>query len=437
MVKPRTTWLLAILIPAALTLAPALAEETVVRTDGLWRQEGYGTLLEIEAGKVRTYQITSASCVRSSEGYDRGRQLGKYTTVEVDSEETRLTLRALDGNVYYFVRQECLPEACEEYQPTADPVANFEIFWRSFEENYPFFDVHDVDWRDTYDRFRPRVNEETTEDELFAILVEMVEPLEDAHVGIEAGERQQNHRGYALTDKRDAVWRLVRRKYLAGNYTTQLEWLQHGWLNGRTAYLRVRTMTAFSLYDRMPVTAEVALVEAAMSQVIADLHTAEKLIIDVRFNTGGDDMLARTIAGFFADEARPAYSKRARVGGYDEFAAPQEFKVEPGGLMRFTKPIVVLMNGATVSAAEIFLQSMEPLPHVTFIGEPSEGAYSDILLKELPNGWTFWFGNELYTNHEGKNYEGTGQQPDILVPLTIEDLEKSRRDVALERAIEE
>ena len=148
----------AILILAAFTFTPVHGEEAVVRTDGLWRQEGYGTLLEIEAGEVHTYQITSESCVQSSTAYDRDRQLGKFATVDVDGEETRLTLRALDGNIYYFNRQEALPEACEEYEPTVDPVPNFEIFWRTFEENYPFFGVHDVDWRDTYHRFRPRVN---------------------------------------------------------------------------------------------------------------------------------------------------------------------------------------------------------------------------------------------------------------------------------------
>ena len=69
-----------------------------------------------------------------------------------------------------------------------------------------------------------------------------------------------------------------------------------------------------------------------------------------------------------------------------------------------------------------------------FVGESSAGAYSDMLGKRLPIGWTFWLSNEVYFNHQGQVYEGRGQPPDIEAPLAREDLEAGR-DVALETAM--
>ncbi len=63
-----------------------------------------------------------------------------------------------------------------------DPVLNFEKLWETFHNRYPFFDLRNVDWKKQYDTYRPRVTSLTTDDELFDIFCEMLDPLDDGHV---------------------------------------------------------------------------------------------------------------------------------------------------------------------------------------------------------------------------------------------------------------
>ena len=70
----------------------------------------------------------------------------------------------------------------------------------------------------------------------------------------------------------------------------------------------------------------------------------------------------------------------------------------------------------TVSAADVATMFLKhpALTNITTIGEPTAGAFSNMLQKTLPNGWTFAFSNERYlAAHDGQNYEGTGIPPDI------------------------
>jgi carboxyl-terminal processing protease len=53
----------------------------------------------------------------------------------------------------------------------------------------------------------------------------------------------------------------------------------------------------------------------------------------------------------------------------------------------FAKQVVLITNDRTVSAADVFALMMSELPNVTIIGEPTNGSYSDIYSKKLPNGW--------------------------------------------------
>jgi hypothetical protein len=63
-----------------------------------------------------------------------------------------------------------------------DPERNFEVLWQTFNERYPFFRLRSVDWNKQYRAYRPKVTNETSDDELFDILCRMLDPLNDGHV---------------------------------------------------------------------------------------------------------------------------------------------------------------------------------------------------------------------------------------------------------------
>ena len=64
------------------------------------------------------------------------------------------------------------------------PEQSFESFWQTFEDRYAFFKLRGIDWQAAYNKYRPMVNKNTTDDSLFAILSRMVAPFHDDHINI-------------------------------------------------------------------------------------------------------------------------------------------------------------------------------------------------------------------------------------------------------------
>jgi hypothetical protein len=67
-----------------------------------------------------------------------------------------------------------------------DPERTFETLWTTFYNRYPFFDIRGVDWQKQYERYRPEVTADTTDEELFDILCGLLAPLNDGHVNLTA-----------------------------------------------------------------------------------------------------------------------------------------------------------------------------------------------------------------------------------------------------------
>jgi carboxyl-terminal processing protease len=149
------------------------------------------------------------------------------------------------------------------------------------------------------------------------------------------------------------------------------------------------------------------------------LKDCDGIVVDMRFNHGGFDPAAQIIASRFADQKRVAFYKQAING---KGRTPQQtIYIQPAEKYTFTKPVVLLTSESTISAAEIFTFFMMPLPHVTRMGEPTQGVHSDVLVKALPNGWMVGLSNEIYTASDGKVYEGLGIPVDIQTPVYDEE----------------
>lgn len=138
-----TTLVLALAAAAAVpaTASPAPGKPG---TDGLWRMNGYGTVLSLDGDTLQEFQTTSASCLKG----DTGRRIAPGTYVTADG--TTLTVRpgpggnratlGYDTSVGHrsLRRIQELPADCTRPTPK-DSRAAFDVFWHSFAENYPFF----------------------------------------------------------------------------------------------------------------------------------------------------------------------------------------------------------------------------------------------------------------------------------------------------------
>jgi len=74
-------------------------------------------------------------------------------------------------------------------------------------------------------------------------------------------------------------------------------------------------------------------------------------------------------------------------------------------------------------------------PEVLRIGANTQGVFSDVLLRKLPNGWVFGLPNEQFLTEDGITYDGPGIPPHIPVPVFPETDLEAGRDTALEKAL--
>ena len=110
--------------------------------------------------------------------------------------------------------------------------------------------------------------------------------------------------------------------------------------------------------------------------------------------------------------------------------------VVPSARPGFHGRVVLLIGPDTVSAGETFAMALLGRePRATLIGLNTQGVFSDILSRSLPNGWRFHLPNEIYLTAEGQAFDGTGVSPDIRVPFFSDGDLQNGRDAALEEAI--
>lgn len=438
--------------------APALVGQTAPAvsahqptTDGIWRMDGYGTVLSLRDGTLREYQTTTVSCLEGDSAQRTGP--GTYTmpdgtvlTVRTRGDRDRGSLRA-DGSVgeRSLRRLPKSPEACASPAPEG-PLAAFDVFWQSFEENYPFFSAKGIDWHAVRERYRPRIHAGTTRDELYAVLGGMVEPLHDAHVAVQDGDRvfARVRPGTVVpTEELDAeVKKFVVARDLA--HARSVQDFAHGRITyadlpGGQGYLRISGFGGYT-DEPAPYAAQPAELDRALDTVLGRERTprTKGLIIDLRINGGGSDALGIHLAERLTDTSYLAYSKRARNDPADptRHTRPRPVYVTPARGPRYTGPVAVLTGGSTFSAGETFTQALMNRPGRTVrIGKPPQGVFSDVMSRELPNGMSAWLPNEEFLTRSGRTFDGTGIPPHLEEPVFTEEEFAERRDSAFDRAL--
>jgi len=400
--------------------------------DGFWLMDGYGMALEIKGGRARVLEVTTVSCLEAYRLDVLGGEI-RPLALRLGMEGDELTMRRATGEEFHARRVASLPAVCA--QPggkSGDPVYNFEVLWHTFNEQYAFFDLYNVDWQAQYNQYRPRVTADTTPDELFGIFAEMLTPLNDSHVTLTRDEKNSVEFGTDALNTpffNDAV-EYMRTHVTRREGTTALanRRLFYRHLDERTGYIFLAGMAGYN----DDVQAEIATAGSAIDQALQDLAGVDTLIIDNRFNLGGYDGVALELASRFAPDGRKVYTKQARLG--DGFTADRQIDLEPRG-QTFDGRVILLNSRLTVSAAEIFVMAMSTLPNVTIIGETTDGHFSDALTRQLPNGWQITLSNEVYRDSNGQVHEGGGLEPHMSIPFDLSALAKGD-DAILQAALE-
>jgi hypothetical protein len=430
--------------------------------DGIWRSEGYGLVFLIQGPNLKTFEVTTTTCVAGGSALRDG-------TV---SEGREATFKTPDDNVF-FVRSggtadhkilhtegsasdvridriAQLPTVCEHPTPNTPP-GNFEVFAQTWTENYIIFDQATIDWNTVVEQNRRKITADTSPAALFDILQGMIEPLHNHHTFIEAPDLKREFETFrpgtdllikgdiqafrkneiplllSITDQ--AYFKTPLLKFCNGQ-------LQYGHVDESTGYLRILRFWGYA--EQRGYAAGLEALQSALDWIFSDAKL-KALIIDVRLNSGGDDPYGLEIASRLATQDYVAYIKEARADPNDrnKWTPGDKSVVRPSSRPSFHGPVVELIGPLTISAGETFTQAlMGRTPHVIRIGENTQGVFSDVLGRRLPNGWRFGLPNEVFRTPEGTIFDGAGIPPDIEVAVFASRDLAARRDPAMSKAIE-
>ncbi|SEP75196.1 S41 family peptidase [Neolewinella agarilytica] len=305
-----------------------------------------------------------------------------------------------------------------------DPENNFEIFWKDFDRHYGLFTVRGWDWDSIYAEFRPQVTAQTTDEELFEVYRQMVEYLDDSHTFVYWPGRDFFSGNSEDDERTEAEFSLplILDQHLEVIDSSSEEGYVYGQLRGRNVgylYLAGIEMEDLSFGDKL----------------LTDLGQNDALIIDLRNNSGGDDGVGAALAGRFADRTELIYTVQERNGPeHDDFAGKTEYYLRPQGTVQYDKPVIVLTDNITVSAAEVMLIYLNALPQVTQIGTATSGDFSDTGMRRfLPNGMQYQYSIMKFLLPDGTSLDGVGHVPDIEIRNSAADIDAGN-DLVLERA---
>jgi C-terminal processing protease CtpA/Prc len=77
---------------------------------------------------------------------------------------------------------------------------------------------------------------------------------------------------------------------------------------------------------------------------------------------------------------------------------------------------------------------MNRKPKIIRVGETTQGVFSDVLGRLLPNGWRFGLANERFVT-DGKSFDNVGIVPDVTVESLTPAARATGRDAAIEKAL--
>lgn len=253
---------------------------------------------------------------------------------------------------------------------------DFEALWTAVDEHYCFFGEKGIDWQQVHDRYSPMVGDGLSRTQLFAVCASMLDELEDGHVNLSSGFQTSYYRKWWADYPQNFDLRTVQQRYFNFNYK-QLGPVIYGLLPQNVAYVHIPDFST-------------GLSDSNVNWILAEMLSADGLILDVRNNGGGSMSYAETwVRHFITEPLTVGYMSHKTGPGHEDFSEPYPitFKPLPAGSIIWGKPVVVLTNRSTYSAANYLVMCLKRLPNVIHSGATTGGGGGMPLSLELPGGW--------------------------------------------------
>lgn len=307
-----------------------------------------------------------------------------------------------------------------------DNLGNFDALWSIIDEHYGLFADKEVDWNEIRAKYRPEAAKCKNSLDLYAVCATMLDELRDGHVNLTAPWATSYYKKWWSDYPQNYDNRLVEEYYLHFSQLTR-NGLSYYILPDNIAYIR------YPSFSYSPG-------EGTLDWALALLRDCDGLIIDIRDNGGGDlsnvEMIVRR---FIAHPITAGYIVHKTGPAHDAFSTPYPIVYNPADAKRITwdatkKPVVVLTNRSTFSAANNFAAVMRSIPGVTLVGDTTGGGSGMPFSSEIPCGWSLRFSSSVIYDSTMRLTEN-GVEPHIHIDLDPQ-LALQGIDTMLERAMQ-
>ncbi len=252
------------------------------------------------------------------------------------------------------------------------PAKNFDVLWEDMDRYYALFNDKSINWDSLRTVFEARISTDTNDEALFDLMCELFALLDDGHLTIQTGNQACTSGRFSENPGTNINLRVVERFLEAPFKLAGSGRFRYGTIAdaGKTlGYLHIQNFAG----DGAPV----AQWTGDLDAILSGLQHTDGLVIDIRGNGGGNGFNAADLAGRFTSTSYPYLISQTRSGrNHTDYTSPQTWSIAPVGETPYTKPVVLLTNRGTFSAAEWFTLALRPLPHVNIIGDFTGGGLS-------------------------------------------------------------
>jgi hypothetical protein len=286
--------------------------------------------------------------------------------------------------------------------PEGTPRESFEYLKEEVGQRYSLFGTRNLDWESISATYESQIRDSMSGEELLEVLGAYLGELQDGHVNIYTNWDYSRNWDWYLDYPSNFDMEIIERNYLGKKH----------WRTGPFLHTIIDSI-AYVYYGSF----STPIAGKYLNALIERITPCKGLVFDIRNNGGGKLNNVKLLATKFADTTSVPLQLYFKSGpGKEDFAGPFDYRIKPSEKKKFTKPIVILTNRKSYSAATFFPALMSSYPHVTIMGDRSGGGGGIPYHLELPNGWNFRISTTITKDAQGRDIE-LGIPPDVEVSL--------------------
>lgn len=282
-----------------------------------------------------------------------------------------------------------------------DSVSLVEALRSAIDDYYSYRDLRVKDWEAVFDSFRPCMSEASTPAAFAREAVKLLSRAEDVHIGLVVhGMRLGTHLANVGSNFNQRIAAAAVPGYQPRNDRVAIGKFEDG-----ITYILIGSWEHENGEEEL----------RPVHEAIDAADQGSGVILDVRPNGGGDEVLARGVAGRFID-APKVYSRNIirnpkTPGGWD---GPFDRVVRPSGKV-YRGKVAVLIGPSCTSSNESFIKMMHDPPLHRLFGERTYGSSGRPVRHDLGHGLQVSLPSWQDMMPDGTLLEGRGIEPDRVV----------------------